>query len=135
MQFRRLAPLILPVLVFLYACSTEFDLTAPEKDIWVIYGVLSPDDTVQYIRVSRGFLPESDAREVARDSSFSLAGLTVTLTDGNRVWEATQVDSVLKEPEDGLFFPLQTLYKFSTLAADRLQPDTRYELRVTQAGN
>lgn len=126
---------VLSLLTGLLGCTTNFDLTAPEKDIWVVYGVLSPDDTVQYIRVAQGFLPESDARTVARDSNLSLPGLQVTLTDGVRTWTAEEVDSVLKQPEDGTFYPYQTLYRFRTLGAQRLQPDTRYDLRVIRPGD
>ncbi len=122
-------------ILILAGCTTDFDLTAPEKDIWVVYGILNPGDSVQYVRVYKGFLPESDAFEYARDSSMSLPGMLVTLTDGIRTWEAEQVDSVLKQPEDGTFYPYQTLYRFNTSGNDELELDTEYELEVTQPGN
>lgn len=119
------------------SCSTEFDPTAEPRDIWVVYGVLTPDDTVQYVRISKAFLPESDAFVYARENDQSVPGLQVTLTEegSNRVFEATQVDSVLKTPEDGLFYPFTTLYKFSTIGADRLDANTRYTLTVRQPGD
>jgi len=118
----------------LWGCSTEFDLTAPEKDIWVVYGTLYPEDTVQYFRIAQGFLPESDAFEFARENDLSAPDLTVTLTGGGQTYVAEQVDSVLKDPEDGLFYPWQTLYKIRTIASTRLQPTETYTLSVTRPG-
>jgi hypothetical protein len=120
-----------------WGCSTEFDPTAEPKDIWVVYGVLNPGDTVQYIRISKAFLPESDAFVYARENDQSVPGLLVTLThaDNGREYIAEQVDSVLKQPEDGLFYPYQTLYKIQTIGNDRLEEGATYHLSVREPGN
>lgn len=120
-----------------WGCSTEFDPTAEPKDIWVVYSVLNPDDTVQYIRVSKAFLPESDAFEYAEENDQSIPGLLVTLTnaENNREYVAQEVDSVLKQPEDGLFYPYQTLYKIRTIGSDRLEEGATYNLSVREPGN
>ncbi len=48
---------ILTILSTLWSsCDNELDLTAPWKDIPIVYGMLSPSDTAQYIRVERGFI-------------------------------------------------------------------------------
>jgi len=120
-----------------WGCSTEFDPTAEPRDIWVVYSVLNPGDTVQYIRISKAFLSESDAFEFARENDQSVPGLLVTLTNDetNRQYVAEEVDSVLKEPEDGLFYPFQTLYKIRTIGSDRLEQGATYTLRVREPGN
>jgi len=57
----------LPGLLFLAACSNDFDVTAEWKEVPVIYAVLSPTDTAHYIRVEKAFLdPIKGAPEVAK---------------------------------------------------------------------
>ena len=41
------------------SCSNELDLVAPHKDIPVVYGILCPSDTAQYIRLERAFIDQS----------------------------------------------------------------------------
>lgn len=119
---------------FWYGCETEVDLNAPEKDIWVVYGVLNPEDSVQYIRVSRGYLPEGNALDFAKENDLSAKGLTVTLSGDNKTWEAVQVDDVPKDIEDGLFFPTTTLYKFQTEGSLALEAGNTYQLEILQPG-
>ena len=40
------------------ACSTKLDVTAPYKVVPIIYGVLDPSDSIQYIKISRTYLNE-----------------------------------------------------------------------------
>ena len=60
--------LLLPVVgLFLAACSNEFEVTAPWKEVPVLYAVISPDDTAHYVRVEKAFLdPEKSALEIAK---------------------------------------------------------------------
>lgn len=118
------------LLVLPSGCSTEVDINAEPKDVWSIYGTLNPKDTIQDIRISMGFLPETNAEEVAKSIDLSLKGLLVTLSDGNKEWVATQVDEVEKEPGD--FFPTTTIYRFLTQGADVLEPGVRYTLTATK---
>jgi len=41
-----------------FACDNTFDLIEERKDIPVVYGLISPVDTAQYIRVERAFVDE-----------------------------------------------------------------------------
>lgn len=51
------------------ACSNELELTAPWKNIPVVYGVLNETDQIQYIRVEKAFLDEStSALELAKNT-------------------------------------------------------------------
>lgn len=60
--------LLLPFGLFLSACANDFDVTAPWKEIPVVYGILSPQDSAHYIRVEKAFVdPEKSALEIARD--------------------------------------------------------------------
>ena len=51
----RPRPTLLLMSLWLLACSEAFELNAPYKDIWVVYGVLNPGDTAQFIRISKAF--------------------------------------------------------------------------------
>jgi hypothetical protein len=122
-------------LLLLWSCSTDVDLNAPPKDIWAVFGVLNSEDSVQWIRVSRGYLPESDALEYARENDLSAKGLIVNLSGGGQTYTAIEVDSVAKDPEDGLFFPTTTLYKIQTADSRSLDPGEKYELTILNPGD
>jgi hypothetical protein len=122
------------VLLGLASCTTDFELNAPPKDIWVVFGVLNANDTVQYIRVSRAFLPESNALEYAREVDESVKGLQVKLSGGGQELIATEIDSVPKNPQDGTFFPYTTLYKLETAGSSALKGNERYDLEIRQPG-
>lgn len=49
------------------ACSNDFDVTAPWKEVPVAYGILSPKDTAQYVRIEKAFLdPTTSAQVIAK---------------------------------------------------------------------
>ncbi|MBK8876748.1 MAG: hypothetical protein IPN13_23830 [Bacteroidetes bacterium] len=50
------------------ACDNDIDLLAPYKEIGVVYGLINPKDTVQYVRIQRAFLGR---RKCAHDGSGS----------------------------------------------------------------
>jgi hypothetical protein len=54
--------LALCIYLFSAGCSNDFEVTAPWKDIPVVYGLLDIGDSAHYIRVEKAFL---DARENA----------------------------------------------------------------------
>ncbi|MCC7244082.1 MAG: hypothetical protein IT269_00265, partial [Saprospiraceae bacterium] len=56
--------LFLPLLALLVAsCSNDFDVAAPWKEIPVVYGLLSPQDTAHYIRIEKAFLDASEGAQ------------------------------------------------------------------------
>ncbi len=72
-------------LTFCMSCDNDFDLNEEWKDIPVTYGMISPEDSVQYIRIERVFNdPDRSALEVAQISdSVYYDDINVTLTDLN----------------------------------------------------
>lgn len=51
----------------LYSCKTDFDVTSDWEDIAIVYGLLDPTDTAQYIKVNKAFLDKStSALEIAQ---------------------------------------------------------------------
>lgn len=64
---KKLLFLLLPAFLLIQACSNDFDVTAPWKEIPAVYGILSPKDTAHYLRVEKAFLdPETNALEIAQ---------------------------------------------------------------------
>jgi hypothetical protein len=123
-------------LMMVGACSTDIELNAEPKDIWVVYGVLREEAETQDIRVAKAFLIEGDAIEYAKENDLSEKGLRVTLTDSRgRMRMARQVDSVATQPTDGTFFPYTTVYRFNTAGDSALVPGERYSLRVSRPGD
>ncbi len=114
------------------SCKPEIDITAPPKDIFVVFGVLDATDTIQYIRVMKGFLVDEDAIKYAKDHDISVKGLSVKLKGpSNKEFTATQIDNVPTDT-DGDFYPFTTLYRIVTKGTgNRLLPGEKYTLEVT----
>ncbi|MEL7532542.1 MAG: hypothetical protein AAFN10_14590 [Bacteroidota bacterium] len=134
LSFLSISCFLLIGLGLLSSCSTEVKLNAEPKDIWVVYSILNANDSVQYVRVSRAFLPEGNALEYAKDNDQSVKGLNVTLQGNGKTYTAVELDSVLKDPADGTFYPYTTVYRFDTGGDDALADGERYDLKVQQAG-
>lgn len=133
--FSWLIAIVVSVIVVV-SCSTEIDINAPEKPIWSVNGVLNQSAPAQYVRISMGFLPESNALEYAKENDLSVKDLIVSLTaSSGKTYQATEVDSVLKEPADGTFISYTTLYRFDTEGDDALVGGEEYTLRISMMGN
>ena len=105
--------LVLLIGSLLTSCRTDFDVYAPEKEYRVVYCVLDPADSVQYVRIGNAFQFEGDALVFAAENDLSLSGESVRLTDENgNVWTAVEVPNYPKD--SGTFIPSQTIYKFTT---------------------
>lgn len=48
-----------------YACTTDIDLTAPYKDITIVYGLLDARQDTQWVRIQKAFLGDGDALQYA----------------------------------------------------------------------
>lgn len=49
------------------ACSNDFEVAAPWKEIPAVFAILSPRDTAHYVRVEKAFLdPETNALQIAQ---------------------------------------------------------------------
>ena len=136
-QMKRFFLFLLLLSCFSFAfqsCETDFDVTAPYKDITVVYGLLSQNDTVHYIKVNKAFIGEGNALEYAQNEDSSSYGnnLEVVLREyrnGNaqRTFDFDTTSVYTKE--SGLFYaPKQVVYKsaFSIPVNDEME----YRLEV-----
>lgn len=128
-------PLLPLVLVFglLASCSNDLEVNAPPKDVYIIYGILNPQQAVQTIRIARAFQTEGNALEYAKANDLSLQGLQVRLrytprgSSSERVIELTQVDTVRESTQ---FADRLTYYQ----TREPILDGTRYTLEVRRPG-
>lgn len=123
--------------VFFQACSNEFELTAPWKEVPIVYAILSPTDTAHYVRIEKAFLdPETNALEIARipDSIYfpenAIQVFIEEVTTGRR-FQLTRVDGRLEgyPRKEGVFATSPNwLYK----TKEKLSAGRRYRLRIVR---
>ncbi len=58
--------LIAGISLLMSACDNEIDLTAPYKEMGVIYGLINPDDDTLSVRIQKTFLGDGDANDMAQ---------------------------------------------------------------------
>ncbi len=121
------------IAISVVSCSTEVDLNAPWKEQMVIYGLLDQSKSVQYINITKAYLGDGDALEMAKRGDsiyYNPADLTVTLEEmkGNDIvsTEILQPVSVYNK-EAGIFNnDSAALYK----AVNKLNSNNDYQLTV-----
>jgi hypothetical protein len=134
---------LLPVLAFVMAaCSNEFEVAAPWKEIPVAYAILSPKDSAHYIRIEKAFLdPETSAFEIAQiaDSLYypedAIAVYLQRISTGDR-YQLYRVDGALEgyPRKDGIFATQPNwLYKIKPSELDSLRKGETFQLVITRA--
>lgn len=127
------------LVVLSIGCDNTLDVTAEWKDIPVVFGVLSPQDTAHYIRIEKAFLdPSRSALEVARipDSLYydNLDAALVDLSSGLR-YTLEEVDGTEEGliREEGVFAEMPNiLYKVDAQEID-LKPTLKYRLEINRS--
>ena len=132
MRFIPIFLLALTAIFGVFSCSTDVDLTAEPKDIWVVYGVLNPNDSLQYVRVSKAFLVDGNALEVAKDSDLSAKNIKVELWNSRGKLSHTATALVIQK-DSGTFYRGETVYRFRTPNTNPLREENTYTLRITRA--
>ena len=121
------------------ACDNDLEVTAPWKDIPVVYGFLSPTDTAHYIRIEKAFLdPNTSAEEIARiPDSLYYKNLDAAIVDVARDmrFQLEEVDGALEGyiRDEGIFAENPNiLYKVDASDLD-LTAERRYRLEINRA--
>jgi hypothetical protein len=126
--------------ILLTRCSTDVDLIAPYKETTIVYGLLSPSDTIQYIRVAKAFLGEGNALEMAKvgDSIYypdNVIDVVLQRWKNNILIDSTIMVRDISLPKDPGIFANQpnVLYRSN----DSVFKDSNYKLRIynKQSGN
>lgn len=126
---------------FLYSCETDFDVTSDWEDIAIVYGLLDPTDTAQYIKINKAFLDKSVSALVIAQNPDSLyyKNIVVQLQQfQNSVLKKTidlvKVDGNLEGyvKDTGIFAASPNfLYKTTEL----LDQNSSYSLLITESDN
>jgi len=130
---------VLILFTFLYGCSTDFDTIAPWKETMVVYGLLNPNDSIQYIRISKAFLGEGNALVMAQqgDSIYYGDVLDVKMEriQNNSVMEShdlVRLDTVPKETNGTFSAPYQEVYAYTfSLHPSTSNDGSIYKLTIT----
>lgn len=128
--------LLIGLVVLNSACDNEVDLTAEFKDIPIVYGVLSPKETVHYIKIERAFLggENVNALEIAQipDSIYyDNIDVKVEHLASGTVYNLTRVSGEAEGfvREDGVFAESPNyLYKFT----GELEEGDEYQLQINR---
>ncbi len=132
--------LLLPVFAMLLAaCSNDFDVTAPWKEIPVVYAILSAQDSLNYVRIEKAFLdPEKGADVVAKISDsiyYPADAISVFLervsTQGRVQLQRVDgnLEGIVREPGTFATSP-NWLYKLVAPAGASLFPGEKYKLII-----
>jgi hypothetical protein len=135
---KRIIFALIGSIVLLSSCSTDLDVLAPYKDIPSVYGILSQNDSIHFIRISKAFLGRQDASVMAQvpDSSlYPTDALEVRIIEyddkSNQKRTFTLKDTIINNKEPGYFYsPNQLVYYFITDANSRLNQDYSYLLEI-----
>lgn len=114
-------------------CRPEIDVLAPEKELYVIWGVLNPLEKEQFIKVSKVFQTDSDAVIYASENDLSAEGFEVVLKGNGKSLLAEEV--VAEREGGGTFTDTHLLYKINTAGGDALSPGERYTLEIRKPDN
>lgn len=122
--------------IFLSSCETEIDTIAEYKDITVVYGLLNPNETDHYIRITKAFSGEGNAIDIASNANnfyYADGEINVTIDeyDASGVFKKSfsLTRTVNEIPKDnGVFDNSQNvLYKFTE---PNLKQDYTYKLKI-----
>lgn len=125
--------------IFALSCSTDFQIEADWKDVPVVYGLLSLQDTAHYIRVEKAFVePGGDATKIAQiaDSLYYDAKVLVQLqrVSNGQIFALQRVDGAAEgyPRQDGPFATVPNiLYKISA-AAIQLKANEQIKLIINR---
>jgi hypothetical protein len=118
-RFLHLIVVTFMLLIICVACETGFDTTAPYQDITVVYGLLDPKDSMQYIKINKAFLSEDNVLRYAmmEDSNSYPFPLDVTVeeyTQSGAIVRTFAFDTTTvynKEPGQ-FYYPEQVVYRW-----------------------
>lgn len=97
------------------SCETDIDVTAEWKDITIVYGLLSQNDSVHYLKINKAFLGDGNSIEYAKESDslsyFGNLDVTITEVSEDGATRTFHFDTVTVQKEPGLFAERQLVYK------------------------
>ena len=123
-------------LIFISSCDNEVDINADWKETIVVYGLINPNDSVQYIKVNKAFLNENISALVAAKEADSLyiKSVEVKLIEIYSGAEYT-LTRVNKLPKDSGIFNSSTNYLYQTTAKIAENQPYKLVVKSLETGN
>ena len=120
--------------VILVQCKNDFKVNEDWSDISVVYGLISSKDTVHYIRLSKAFLGEQDAYQMAQvsDSLYYKNAIVYIEEDGtsNKIYFSK--DSTIQK-DSGIFAYDKNIY-YKAISPLSTNPSAKYKLNIFTNG-
>lgn len=137
---KQLLILLTSFVVAISSCKTDFEINAPYTDIPIVYGLINPSDSMQYIRITKAFLGNGDATEMAQvaDSSYYSSELDVKVVDNTNYKEYYLNDTIVNTKHAGdFYYPSQRLFYFKAKPAtgSTLRLGDEYKLIIKNKGS
>jgi hypothetical protein len=121
MRYPKFFVFIVLILLFLNSCKKDFSVNAEWKDITIVYGLISQNDSVHYLKITKAFLGPGNALSYATisdSSNYHPGELSVRLDEyesATHMLRSIPFDTATihtKEPGDSVFyFPDQFVFK------------------------
>lgn len=115
-------------LLCLAACKPEIEVYAPEREAYVVWGVLNPLEQEQFIKISKVFQVEGDALIYASQTDLGGEGFEVFLVGNGIHLEAEQIE--IERDSSGIFTESHILYRFDTRGDEAIEGGMRYDLEI-----
>lgn len=121
------------------SCETDIDVTSEWKDITIVYGLISQNDSVHYLKINKAFLGDGNSIEYAREedslSYFGNLDVTITEVSENGATRTFHFDTVTVQKEPGVFAEKQLIYRSefvmpSDLTDNNISNDKTYEYKL-----
>lgn len=119
------------VLMVLIGCNKDFDANAEWEDITVLYAILNQNDSVHTIKVSKAFLGDAAAADMAQEFDslyYDTLNVTIEGYSGSQKLQTLTCTPVYNIPKDtGYFYaPEQVLYQSTGV----LNSDLHYKIVI-----
>jgi hypothetical protein len=104
-----------------YSCTTDFDINGDNEEIMVVYGLINQTDTTHFVKITKTFLGEGSAYDLAKDPSLSSYGDDIDvkvyeMSDGNVNRTFSLTKTMITNKDTGIFYaPNQEVYSFSAM--------------------
>lgn len=104
-----------------YSCSTDFNINGDNEEIMVVYGLINQTDTTHFVKITKTFLGDGSAYDLAQDPTLSSYGDNLDvkvfeMSDGNVNRTFSLSKTLITNKDTGIFYaPNQEVYAFNTL--------------------
>lgn len=125
-------PVLWAIILVLAGCSTEIELIVPGDPIPVVYCLLDPEDSVQYVRIGStyainpGDMPDRPGQDELLINEEMIVYMSAEYSDRKQeMFYASRIDTI---PKDSGWFPssVNQLYAMPCV----IKPNTRYSLYI-----